>query len=257
MGEIVVCIGNWGAYANGYLIDRWAELPMEPGDLARLLSDMQAENADLGAGEEFYISDYDGTPFGIGYSSRGPFSEDAPIEHLNLLAKLMELHPGACKVVEAALDTGCDCPDDVLGLANWILQADDIPLYSYGLDQDAVHATTPAEKMGLSWAIDSGLFDALEKADAVGCFDFGAYGEAIGNDCFLGEDGYIDGSLDMPDEDRYDWDDIREMTGFQTGEELRNEFSPAVGMIDIEAFNPYMSYPDTLFDLGGPDPHER
>lgn len=257
MGEIVVCIGNRGAYANGYLIDRWVELPMEPDDLARLLHEMQTENADLGANEEFYISDYDDTPFDIGYSPRGPFSENTPIEHLNMLAGLMDLNPEGCMILEDVLDTGCDYPDNVLGLCNWIIQADKIPFYSYGIDLDAFPATTPAEKMGLSWAIDSGLYGILEHLNAVGYFDFGAYGEWIAEDVLPGEMGYLDILGDMPDEDRYGWDDIRVMAGFQHEQELKSELQPANDMLDIDAFNPYMSYPDTDFDLGGPDPHER
>ncbi|MBR0405574.1 MAG: antirestriction protein ArdA, partial [Eggerthellaceae bacterium] len=158
MGGIAVCIGNYGTYNNGYLIDRWVDLPMDPGDLAHLLHDMEFENRDIGAGEEFYVSDYDGTPFGIGYGSRGPFSEYTPIESLNLLAQVMEDHPRECGIVQMALDSGCDCPESVLGLANWILQADDIPVYAYGLDPDVFSATSPEEKMGYSWAVESGLY---------------------------------------------------------------------------------------------------
>ena len=114
----------------------------------------------------------------------------------------MEDHPRECGIVQMALDAGCDCPESVLGLANWILQADDIPVYAYGLDHDVFSATSPEEKMGYSWAVESGLYGMLDNLGVAGFFDFEAYGERMGEDCFLGEDGYIDGSLDMPDEEK-------------------------------------------------------
>ena len=235
MGGIAVCIGNYGAYNNGYLIDRWVDLPMDSGDLARLLRDMEAENRDIGAGEEFYVSDYDGTPFGIGYGSRGPFSEHTPIESLNLLAQVMEDHPRECGIVQMALDAGCDCPESVLGLANWILQADDFPVYAYGLDPDVFSATSPEEKMGYSWAVESGLYGMLDDLGVSGFFDFEAYGERMGEDCLLGEDGYVDAALPLPREDLYSWDEIRALSaepeyGFEgwVATQLENSF-PSYG----------------------------
>ena len=235
MGGIAVCIGNYGAYNNGYLIDRWVDLPMDEGDLARLLRDMEAENRDIGAGEEFYVSDYDGTPFGIGCGSRGPFSEHTPIGSLNLLAQVMEDHPRECGIVQMALDAGCDCPESVLGLANWILQADDIPVYAYGLDPDVFSATSPEEKMGYSWAVESGLYGMLDDLGVAGFFDFEAYGERMGEDCFLGEDGYVDAALPLPREDLYSWDEIRALSaepeyGFEgwVATQLENSF-PSYG----------------------------
>ena len=40
---IKICIGNYGAYAAGRLIDRWADLPMAPDELDGLLADMRRE----------------------------------------------------------------------------------------------------------------------------------------------------------------------------------------------------------------------
>lgn len=252
MGGIAVCIGNYGAYNNGYLIDRWVDLPMEPGDLARLLHDMEFENRDIGAGEEFYVSDFDGTPFGIGYGSRSPFSEYTPIESLNLLAQVMEDHPRECGIVQMALDAGCDCPGSVLGLANWILKADDIPLHPYWPCPDVLRATTPEEKMGVSWAVETGLFGMLADRDVAGFFDFGAYGERIGADCLLGDDGYVDLGLDMPAEDTFSWDDIRALCeGTGTAEPLPD---PQVW----EEIQPESDYPEFEYRyLGGGDGYER
>lgn len=252
MGGIAICIGNYGAYNNGYLIDRWVDLPMGSGDLARLLRKMEEENRGIGAGEEFYVSDYDGTPFNVAYGGSGPFSECTPIESLNLLAQVMEDHPRECGIVQMALDAGCDCPESVLGLANWILQADDIPVYPYALDADAFQATTPEEKMGVSWAIGSGLYGALDDLDAVGFFDFAAYGERVGADCLLGDDGYVDLGLDMPAEDTFSWDDIRALCGNLESAEL------LPGPPAWETIQPEDEFPEFEYRyLDGGDGYER
>ena len=212
MSEIKVCIGCYASYNAGYLIDRWVHLPMPDDELDAILKDMGREAqhlaGDLCPAEEFYVSDYDGIPFGMSYGN--VFGEYTSLHALNVLARLMELYPRECEVVEAAIDTGCDCPSSVLELMNWVVQADDIPYYSYDAPS---WCTKPEEKYAASYVLSSPWWEQLCAHDVEQYFDLEAYGEAMAQYAHLGEDGYVDACQDMPDEDRYDLAEIQKMLG--------------------------------------------
>lgn len=190
---ISVCVGNYGEYASGRLIDRWASLPMEDAELAEFIRSMQRPGH-----EELYISDYDGIPFGLDRV----FTQYARLEELNALARLMQdASPWELEAVEGALGCGVDEPATVLELCNLIIQADEIPYTAYtyeGCDE--------YESLGMTIAEESGLADKLEDM-GIGCyFDYEAYGRDIAIEVFAGSDGYV--YDDMPDMARYDWEDV-------------------------------------------------
>lgn len=192
---ISVCVGNYGEYASGRLIDRWASLPMEDDDLEEFIGSMQVNGH-----EELYVSDYDGIPFGLDRV----FTEYADIEELNLLARLMDAaRPWELDTVEEAIGCGAAAPSTVLELCNLIIQADEIPYYTYTHTGRSAH-----ESLGMTIAEESGLADKLEDL-GVGCyFDYEAYGRDIAYEVFAGESGYMDS--DMPDMDYYDWGDVED-----------------------------------------------
>lgn len=208
MGTMRICVGNYGSYASGYLVDTWIDLPMPPDLLESRLEAIRREAQELTGGpcEEVYVSDYDGIPFGMPYG--GCFSEYSRIDHLNVIAKMMEDDPNAAETVQGALDCGIDGPDGLLELANWLENADEIPYYSYNLpfDADRYHMTDE-EKFGYSWAYLTGLMGQLEELKVEEYFDFERYGETMGQDCSLGDDGYVDNCLDMPRCD-LGWEDL-------------------------------------------------
>ena len=123
--SIDVCIGNYGYYNEGELRDAWISLPKTSEEISDFLSAHGLQDPEH---EEIYISDYDGVPFGL----TGLFSEFTWLEDLNMLARQMEEREGAVEKVQGALDCGIDGPESVIGLMNWIEQADEIPYYAYG-----------------------------------------------------------------------------------------------------------------------------
>lgn len=204
--KVTVCVGNYGYYGEGEMRDRWVDLPMEPDELR---SELVAHGLLDETHEEVYISDYDGRPFGI---DNGMFTEATPLHQLNMLAQLIEDRREACEVVDEALGTGCECPEDLLGLVNWILQADEMPYHRY----DMPRSYAPSKEdfgwnFGCHMAQETGLLDALRQHGAEGYFDFSEYGSCVGNDCYLGESGYVDASVEMPDKRRYGWEDVEAM----------------------------------------------
>ena len=56
-----VCVGNYGRYAEGVLVDKWVGLPMEPDELEAWKTSSGVADA---AHEETYISDTEGWLFG-------------------------------------------------------------------------------------------------------------------------------------------------------------------------------------------------
>ena len=227
MGTIDICIGNYGSYNAGYLIDRWVSLPMEPEQLEKVLSDIQQQAEALTGGpcEEMYVSDYDGMPLGLSYGKA--LSEYTSIDELNLLAQLIEEMPDDAERLEAAIGCGIDEPDTVLEACNWIIQGDDIPYYGYDLDLSLFQGDSPATKMGWSCAKQNGLRALLEENEIECFFDFERYGLEMGQNCLLGEEGYVDNCQDMPSKDLYTFEEIKRMVGWDRDEELSEDVEQA------------------------------
>lgn len=149
MPEITICVGNYGYYDEGKLHDTWLDLPKKRSEINTFLRTHQLRDR---FHEEIYISDYDGIPFGFSYGTI--FSEYTSLDDLNLLAATMQLYPNETKIVEEALSTGCDAPDSVIRLINWILQADNVPYYAYDIP-DHMSSASAEEKLGYTLAQDT------------------------------------------------------------------------------------------------------
>lgn len=214
--SIEVCIGNEGYYAEGELRDAWITLPKTDEEIRDFLSANGLQDPEH---EEIYISDYDGVPFGL----NSLFGEYTSLDQLNLLAKLMEKMPEDAEKVDKALGCGIDEPESALGLMNWIVQADEIPYYSYDYDgigikdqwgQTCLDRFSAEENYGYTLLeMNQALKEALDNDnEAMGAFDVERYGKicAMNGGVHLGECGYVPDD-DMPDEDRYSLEEIGEM----------------------------------------------
>lgn len=161
--------------------------------------------------EEIYISDYDGIPFGLSYGNI--FSEYTSLSDLNLLAKQMQLNPGGAQKVQEALDCGTDSPDSILGLMNWIEQADDIPYYSYDFEGiENCPNMSAEEKYGYTLAEQTGVYQILEEHGLVYHFDFEGYGRDESDSGYvdLGKNGYVYTGENMPSEDYFSREELSE-----------------------------------------------
>lgn len=195
--SIDVCIGNYGYYNEGELRDAWISLPKTSEEISDFLSAHGLQDPEH---EEIYISDYDGVPFGL----TGLFSEFTWLEDLNMLARQMEEREGAVEKVQGALDCGIDGPESVIGLMNWIEQADEIPYYAYGYTgayardewgQTCIERLSAEENYGYTVLEDTDLMRMLEKdSDAMSAFDVKRYGRLCSDsgDVQLGDKGYVD-----------------------------------------------------------------
>ena len=181
--SIEVCIGNYGYYNEGELHDAWIELPKTDEEIRDFLKENRLYDA---MHEEIYISDYDGVPFGLS----GLFGEMTSLDDLNLLAKVMEEMPDAAETVQQAIDCGIDSPDSVLGLMNWIVQADEIHFYGYSVDSGLF--TDLDECYGYSLIEDIGGIDQLDSGTITRYVDEEGFGRDLAiTDVALGDSGFI------------------------------------------------------------------
>lgn len=181
--SIEVCIGNYGYYNEGELHDAWIELPKTDEEIRDFLKENRLYDA---MHEEIYISDYDGVPFGLS----GLFGEMTSLDDLNLLAKVMEEMPDAAETVQQAIDCGIDSPDSVLGLTNWIVQADEIPFYGYSVDPGLF--TDLDECYGYSLIEDIGGIDQLDSGTITRYVDEEGFGRDLAiTDVALGDSRFI------------------------------------------------------------------
>ncbi len=198
--QLKACIGNYGYYAAGQLRDKWVTLPMADDELAAWLKGNGLSDP---AHEETYVSDYDGAPFGVDAS----MLEYAGAFELNALAKAMDdAAPWELDAAQAAIDSGAAEPRNIDELINLVMQADEIgyaELPEYGC------AMSAEERLGYSYAEETGFLAELEKIGADSYFDFERYGRDLAMDLFLAPDCYV---YDVPALDYYDADDIRDMS---------------------------------------------
>lgn len=208
-----VCIGNYGYYNEGQLRDTWIDLPVDPATIRPWLIEHGLRDRHH---EETYISDYDGIPLGCSYG--GIFSECTSLEELNVLAQLIEDHPIEAETVERFIGICGDEPDSILSLCNWVLQADELPVYSYDVPEWC-EDDSPEEKFGYGLAQYAPWWDVLGAANVQDYFDLEAYGRAQAMNCALGDDGYVDQTQDYPSEDFYSWKEIKSMMPWHVEDE--------------------------------------
>lgn len=240
--SIEVCIGNYGYYNEGELHDAWIELPKTDEEIRDFLKENRLYDA---THEEIYISDYDGVPFGL----KDLFGEMTGLDDLNLLAMVMDEMPDGAETVQNVLDCGCDAPDSVLGLMNWIVQADEIPFYGYSVDPSQF--TDLDECYGYSLIEDMGGVERLGTETIARYVDEKALGRDLAlTDVALGEDGFIY-AMDCDDFDLeyYDMGECEEKlsTPLEEQDEI-NAMTPddvyAALRDEIGYYRPYRSEPD-------------
>lgn len=203
--SISVCIGNYHFYNIGQLRDTWIDLPVEPQNIKPWLVKHGLYDT---RHEEIYVSDYDGIPLGCSYGNL--FNEYTPLHRLNILAQLIQDHPSEAETVERFITISGDEPESLLGLCNWILEADELPVYSYDIPEWCAD-DSPEEKFGLTLARYSPWYELLEKENVADYFSLSRYGEAQSMNVALGDDGYVDQTCDYPNEDFHSWKELLQL----------------------------------------------
>lgn len=223
--SIDVCIGNYGYYNEGELRDAWIRLPKTTDEIRDFLTYHGLYDPEH---EEIYISDYDVVPFGL----TRLFDEYTRLDDLNILARQMEAFPDAVETVKGALGCGIDEPGSVIGLMNWIEQADKIPYHAYDYPgagakdewgQTKVEISSAEENYARTFIFqDEDKVRALMALDEVGIDpDLYLNFEKLGRSrdwsgwVSLGDRGYYDNETvdGMPDEDFYTREELAEMYG--------------------------------------------
>ena len=213
-GIIKACIGNYGSYNAGYLIDEWIDLPVEPEELDGFLKNLRkkAETLTGEVCEEFYVSDYDGYPLDGGWKSWGDlFGEHTSVYDLNLMAaqlSTMSEHEVEAAAVYIGNQGSRTTMDEAM---NVLLQADEVPFYDYGWGEyqgsdpyyQAIHDSATEElKYGyLCIEGNEKLKELLESDSAIdSAFDYEKYGKLCADldGVLLHENGYLlNGDIDM------------------------------------------------------------
>lgn len=236
---IRVCIGNYGYYNEGELRDRWITLPKTDEKIQAFLKDNGLQDP---LHEEIYISDYDGIPFDMNYG--GIFNEYTLIDDLNLLAKQLELHPGAEEVIAKAFNTGIDIPTTMTELLNLVEQVDEIPFYSW---PDNLNYKSPEERLAYAEIDTIGGIENLDKESLRQHFNHESYGRTLDHSGYtIGEYGYLDNTIGEVDTEYYSEQELIEEAqskGFDdeyrpTREEMISDFK-AVGFTYVDNFDNY------------------
>lgn len=217
---IEVCIGNRGSYVYG-IFDRWVTLPMPQRELDAFLEDMQKDVVAVSGSRcnEFYISDWDGFPLGM--EGCAAFSEWTKLKDLNLLAYALRELPENAKRLEAV--AACDDAihaETAMEVINLLVQADDIPYFSYDCDDWYFRmGKSNEEKLGATLVQDASWWKDLENAgedmNLQDFFDLEDYGRAMSHDYWLGDEGYVSARPWGIKLDEYSQEDIIEWLGLQ------------------------------------------
>lgn len=210
--KITVWVGNLGRYNEGDLVGDWIQLPVSDQTLRDFLTDSVgidldplavAEKSAQGRRvyEEFFVADFEdeGLLHALSYKP-GEFDR---LEDLNLLAAVASEVPWDVEAVRCALDYDV-VADGPLELANLVAQSDDIPFFRYDFAAFPFTDESAEERFGLMAAEQSGLFQRLERDNVLDYFDFERYGEDVGQDYHLTDEGYLDCREGLPDVERYD-----------------------------------------------------
>lgn len=199
--EFSVFPQNLAYYNEGELVGRWIELPQSPENIKKYLKEDVKIDSEH---EEYEIADVDEYPFS--YES----AQWASLEKLNSLAIIYsQLNDEQKEAVLGYADaTSNDYSIDEL--INLCLQVDKICYYRYDFVGMENGYYTPETKLGYTLAEANGLYEELERLNVENCFDFEKYGEEMGYDFELLDNGYIDMSENSIELDLYTKDEIDE-----------------------------------------------
>ena len=218
--RFAVYVANLGKYNEGESVGAWLELPVSQAELDRFLSERLGLELDPQVAfekgmrgepvyEEYAIHDTDISIPDLDID----VSEYSNLSDLNILAATLADHQ------EVNLEAVSLCADQIasditpLQYANLIIQADEIPYYSYdffGIEHSGTWSNE--EKFGYTLLEDSPVREYLEEHDMFGYFDVEKYGRDNSQNCTLTDDGYLDNAADFPDVDFYDRDDLKRLS---------------------------------------------
>lgn len=242
--KITVWVGNLGRYNEGDLVGDWILLPVSDQTLRDFLTDsvgidldpiIVAEKSAQGRRvyEEFFVADFEdeGLLHALSYRP-GEFDR---LEDLNLLAAVASEVPWDVDAVRCALDYDIVAKDP-LELANLVAQSDDIPFFRYDFAAYPFTDESADERFGLMAAEQSGLFQRLERENVLDYFDFERYGEDVGQDYHLTDEGYLDCRESLPDVAHYGRDELVELVeNVLRPDDLSHEGNAPLSAISREA----------------------
>lgn len=226
--RFAVYVANLGKYNEGESVGAWLELPVSQAELDHFLSERLGLELDPQVAfekgmrgepvyEEYAIHDTDISIPDLDID----VSEYSNLSDLNILAATLADHQ------EVNLEAVSLCADQIasditpLQYANLIIQADEIPYYSYdffGIEHSGTWSNE--EKFGYTLLEDSPVREYLEEHDMFGYFDVEKYGRDNSQNCTLTDDGYLDNAADFPDVDFYDRDELKEIIEDERGEDF-------------------------------------
>lgn len=205
--RISVYIANLARYNEGLLQGGWLDLPVSGVELSRFLKD--TVGLDGRQYEEYAIHDAENN---LGLR----IEEYENLADLNLFAgvlgKAYEHDPLVAEKIVAAV--AADENPGWLGLANWAMQTDEIPFYSYDVPSDvSVDSLDERYAYTLVSSGAAGELQTLLDGPYGAYFDLEAWGRDAAMDVHLFENGYYDPQEDMPDAELYDRRELEEYAG--------------------------------------------
>lgn len=218
---ISVYVANLGKYVEGWDVGDWITLPVPQAELDRFLRDAVGLELDPETAfekgmrgepvyEEYEIHDYDFDKglAAIGYRP-GPYTN---LDDLNILAATLEnLSEYELEALRLCFEQDCSL-DEPLELANLALQADEIPYFAYSIQGTGNAVSLSAEsKIGYTLLEGSSAMEELERLGLSDYFDVEKYGRDHGYNCVTGDHGWLDCTMDLPDSDFYDREEIKEL----------------------------------------------
>ena len=232
--QFAAYVANLGRYNEGGMVGDWLPLPYDPDRLDGWLRDHALIGTTDAFGqpyEEYVVLDFDNMPL-VGsaaglddlLSSEG--MQYVSLPDLNLVAAACEDARLADTEAIEAYCHYCDTPSTIDEACNLLVQAGDIPFHEF-----CSTGATPEESMGLSYADEAGLADALEGIglgsglpSAASYLDYGKLGRDL---MTLGygvmEHGYIDTLAGVPSLDELSHEELLDEVGLLPDEPVAGD----------------------------------
>lgn len=255
---INVFVGKNTLMGEGPLRGGWIELPQEPEDLRRFLvdvvgvdeRDLEGEQDKVGLNGPFRIVDYEREGLAKELNDAGlRIGSLTSLEELNLLAGVDDYAYWDHDATLLALGLYPYDLDPVV-CANYILQAGELDYHPF---DDDVHSFCEGEgpeyRFGYCLARDEGLLNELAEKHAEHYFDFERYGTSRAREegVVISDEGYLRTDR-LPDDTRYDVEDIREMLGWE--EEERAQWVDEDRPFEYLGCRPFAFAGETWVQLG-------